>query len=100
MLDLGSGAGKLRYLAHRVGREGRIIGVDMNAEMLGLARKYYGEMAVKLGGDRVRFVKGRDPGLGLGSRSRRGVSPPVRCTHCPTYRISKAGKENSGTKIR
>ena len=66
VLDLGSGAGKLCYLmAHRVGREGRIIGVDMNAEMLGLARKYRGEMAAKLGGDRVRFVKARIQDLAL-----------------------------------
>ncbi|HQU17135.1 MAG: methyltransferase [Chromatiales bacterium 21-64-14] len=60
VLDLGSGAGKICYLAAQlVGTTGQVIGVDMNDDMLSLARKYQPEMAHKLGGDRVRFVKGR-----------------------------------------
>jgi ubiquinone/menaquinone biosynthesis C-methylase UbiE len=59
VLDLGSGAGKHCYMAaQRVGEEGRVIGIDMNDDMLALSRKYQPEMAEKLGGDRVRFVKG------------------------------------------
>jgi SAM-dependent methyltransferase len=59
VLDLGSGVGKHCYMAaQRVGEAGRVIGIDMNDDMLALARKYLPEMAGKLGGDRVRFVKG------------------------------------------
>jgi ubiquinone/menaquinone biosynthesis C-methylase UbiE len=60
VLDLGSGGGKICYMAAQlVGSEGRVIGVDMNDDMLELARKYQTEMATKLGSDRVKFVKGR-----------------------------------------
>jgi SAM-dependent methyltransferase len=60
VLDLGSGSGKICYIAAQlVGPGGRVIGVDMNDDMLALARKYQGEMAARLGEDRVRFVKGR-----------------------------------------
>ncbi|MDO9371105.1 MAG: methyltransferase domain-containing protein [Gammaproteobacteria bacterium] len=66
VLDLGSGGGKICYMAAQlVGSEGRVIGVDMNDDMLALARKYQPEMAAKLGGDRVRFVKGRIEELAL-----------------------------------
>src|SRR3989338_3051988 len=66
VLDLGSGGGKICYMAAQlVGPEGRVIGVDMNDDMLALARKYQAEMAAKLGGDRVKFVKGRIQDLAL-----------------------------------
>jgi len=39
--------------------------VDMNDDMLALARKYQPEMARKLGGDRVTFLKGRIQDLAL-----------------------------------
>ncbi|MBF0340933.1 MAG: methyltransferase domain-containing protein [Magnetococcales bacterium] len=66
VLDLGSGGGKIAYIAARlVGAAGRVIGVDMNDDMLALARKYQGEMAEKLGGDRVSFRKGRIQDLAL-----------------------------------
>ncbi|TAN52282.1 MAG: methyltransferase domain-containing protein [Methylococcaceae bacterium] len=66
VLDLGSGGGKVCYLAAQlVGPEGRVIGVDMNDDMLALARRYQAEMAEKLGGDRVRFVKGYIQDLAL-----------------------------------
>ncbi len=66
VLDLGSGSGKLCYLAAQlVGPKGRVIGVDMNEAMLALARKYQAEMAQKLGGDRVSFVKGLIQDLAL-----------------------------------
>jgi len=66
VLDLGSGSGKICYMAAQlVGAEGRVIGVDMNDDMLALARKYQPEMAEKLGGDRVRFLKGRIQDLAL-----------------------------------
>lgn len=66
VLDLGSGGGKVCYLAAQlVGPEGRVIGVDMNDDMLALARRYQADMAEKLGGDRVRFIKGYIQDLAL-----------------------------------
>ena len=52
-----------------LGNGGWVIGVDMNDDMLALARKYQPEMAQRLGSDRVRFVKGyiRDLALDLGA---------------------------------
>ena len=65
VLDLGSGAGKICYMAAQlVGDHGHVIGVDMNNDMLALARKYQPEMAEKLGGQRVRFVKGHIEEIG------------------------------------
>jgi arsenite methyltransferase len=66
VLDLGSGAGKLCYImAQKVGRQGKVIGVDFNPEMLKLARKYQTEMADKLGYSNVSFVKGKIQDLSL-----------------------------------
>ena len=66
VLDLGSGGGKICYMAAQLtGTGGRVIGVDMNDDMLALARKYQAEMADRLGGDRVRFVKGYIQDLAL-----------------------------------
>ena len=66
VLDLGSGSGKICYMAAQlVGEKGKVIGVDMNDEMLALARKYQPEMADKLGNDRLRFVKGQIQDLAL-----------------------------------
>src|SRR3989338_7176898 len=66
VLDLGSGGGKVCYMtAQLVGEHGQVIGVDMNDDMLALARKYQAEMAIKLGGERVRFVKGYIQDLAL-----------------------------------
>jgi arsenite methyltransferase len=59
VLDLGSGAGKICYIASQVvGPKGKVIGVDMTNDMLELAEKYHGEMAEKLGYDNVIFKKG------------------------------------------
>ena len=66
VVDLGSGAGKICYiLSQRVGAEGRVIGVDVNDDMLALARKYRGEMADKIGYDNVTFRKARIQDMGL-----------------------------------
>lgn len=59
VLDLGSGGGKICYMAAQlVGSQGKVLGVDMTDDMLALARKYQGEMADKLGNNRVAFHKG------------------------------------------
>lgn len=59
VLDLGSGAGKLCYIAAQlVGAEGRVIGVDCNREMLSLARKHASTVAERLGFGNVEFRYG------------------------------------------
>lgn len=66
VLNLGSGAGKICYiLSQKVGGDGRVIGIDINDEMLGLARRYQGELAGKIGHDNVEFRKGRIQDLAL-----------------------------------
>ncbi len=66
VLDLGSGGGKICYMAAQlVGEQGHVIGVDMTDEMLALARKYQPQMAAQLGGDRVSFHKGYIQDLAL-----------------------------------
>jgi ubiquinone/menaquinone biosynthesis C-methylase UbiE len=81
VLDLGSGSGKICYIAAQlVGDEGQVIGVDMNDNMLALARKYQPEMAEKIGSDRVRFVKGQiqDLALDLSAMNQHLAENPVR----------------------
>ncbi len=66
VLDLGSGAGKICYIAAQVvGAQGRVIGVDMNDDMLALARKYQKPIADRLGYSNVEFRKGRIQDLAL-----------------------------------
>ncbi len=66
VLDLGSGGGKICYMAAQlVGEKGLVIGVDMNDDMLDLANRYRPEMAEKLGSDRVKFHKGYIQDLAL-----------------------------------
>ena len=60
VLDLGSGAGKICYIAAQVvGAKGRVIGVDMTADMLGLANKYKGQIGDTLGYQNVEFRRGK-----------------------------------------
>jgi ubiquinone/menaquinone biosynthesis C-methylase UbiE len=66
VLDLGSGAGKACYLlAQIVGPMGRVIGVDMNDEMLGLARRHQAPFGRRLGYENVAFRKGKIQDLAL-----------------------------------
>lgn len=66
VLDLGSGGGKICYMAAQlVGSHGHVIGVDMNDDMLELARRHQDDMAARLGGNRVSFHKGRIQDLAL-----------------------------------
>ena len=60
VLDLGSGAGKICYIAAQVvGPSGTVIGIDMNDEMLALARRHQPDIARNLGFDNVRFRRGK-----------------------------------------
>ena len=46
VVDLGSGAGKVCWIAAQiVGSKGQVIGVDMNPEMLALARTHHDQIA-------------------------------------------------------
>ncbi len=66
VLDLGSGSGKHCYIASQVvGPHGRVIGVDMNPEMLALARKYKHEVGARIGWHNVVFRRGRIEDLAL-----------------------------------
>lgn len=66
VLDLGSGSGKICFIASQVvGRHGRVIGVDMNDEMLELARRSAPAVARRIGYANVTFGKGRIQDLAL-----------------------------------
>lgn len=60
VLDLGSGAGKICYIAAQVvGPQGRVIGVDMTLDMLALAEKYRKQIGEQLGFHNVEFRRGK-----------------------------------------
>ena len=60
VLDLGSGAGKICYIAAQIaGKNGKVIGVDFNEEMLALARRYQPEISRKLGYSNVTFHRAK-----------------------------------------
>jgi SAM-dependent methyltransferase len=60
VLDLGSGGGKICFIAAQIaGPKGRVIGVDMNPEMLALARHAAPLVADKVGFANVDFRRGR-----------------------------------------
>lgn len=66
VLDLGSGSGKICYIASQVvGPRGSVIGVDMNPDMLALARKYQPEIAERLGYNNIEFRRGKIQDLAL-----------------------------------
>jgi ubiquinone/menaquinone biosynthesis C-methylase UbiE len=66
VLDLGSGTGKICFIAAQVvGSKGRIIGVDMTDEMLEVARKNAPVVAERVGYANVEFRKGRIQDLAL-----------------------------------
>ncbi|MDQ3315053.1 MAG: methyltransferase domain-containing protein [Verrucomicrobiota bacterium] len=66
VLDLGSGTGKICFIAAQVvGEKGRVIGVDMTDEMLSVARRNAPIVAERLGFANVEFRKGRIQDLAL-----------------------------------
>ncbi|MEX0703630.1 MAG: methyltransferase domain-containing protein [Planctomycetales bacterium] len=66
VLDLGSGGGKICYIAAKVvGPRGRVIGIDANDEMLALARRHQDEVGRRLGYRNVEFRKGKIQDLQL-----------------------------------
>jgi ubiquinone/menaquinone biosynthesis C-methylase UbiE len=66
VLDLGSGAGKICFIASQVvGPAGRVIGVDMNDDMLALARRHQHQFGDAIGHHNIEFRKGRIQDLAL-----------------------------------
>src|SRR5262249_13533029 len=66
VLDLGSGAGKVCYIAAQIaGPAGKIIGIDFNTDMLTLARQHQPAIRAKLGYDNVVFHRARIQDLRL-----------------------------------
>ena len=66
VLDLGSGTGKICFIASQVvGPQGRIIGIDMTDDMLEVARRNAPVVADRIGHDNVEFRKGRIQDLSL-----------------------------------
>jgi arsenite methyltransferase len=66
VLDLGSGSGKICYIASQiVGPTGRVVGVDANEEMLELAEAHRREVGDRIGYHNVEFRKGRIQDLHL-----------------------------------
>ena len=66
VLDLGSGTGKICFIAAQVvGPEGKIIGVDMTPEMLAVARRNAPVVAERIGYSNVEFRRGRIQDLSL-----------------------------------
>lgn len=81
VLDLGSGGGKICFIASQlVGPQGRVIGVDLNDEMLALARRAAPVVAQRIGHANVEFRRGRIQDLALDIDRLDGwlASSPVR----------------------
>ncbi len=70
VLDLGSGGGKIAFIASQViGASGRVIGVDINDEMLALAESAKSAVADAIGYGNVEFRKGRIQDMRLDVRA-------------------------------
>lgn len=81
VLDLGSGGGKICYIAAQVaGPQGRVIGVDCNQEMLALARRHQAAFAERVGYANVEFRCGliQDLALDLDLLAAELAARPVR----------------------
>ncbi|MCG8606381.1 methyltransferase domain-containing protein [bacterium] len=66
VLDLGSGTGKICYIISQiVGPKGKVLGVDLNHEMLGLARKHQSKISERIGYNNVQFHRGKIQELSL-----------------------------------
>lgn len=97
VLDLGSGGGKICYIASQiVGSGGRVIGIDFNPEMLALARKYQTEAARRIGWSNVSFRRGRiqDLRTDLEEFEKRLAENPVRSL--ADFEAAEAARRQAG----
>jgi arsenite methyltransferase len=84
VLDLGSGTGKVCFVAAQiVGPDGSVLGVDLNEDMLAVARTARPEVARRLGYGNVTFARARieDLALDVDFLDRHLARHPVRCYH-------------------
>lgn len=66
VLDLGAGGGKLCFIISQlVGETGRVIGVDVNQDMLQLSRKHQAAVGEKIGYSNIEFLCGRIQDLAI-----------------------------------
>ena len=66
VLDLGCGGGKICFIASQlVGPKGRAIGIDINEDMLALARSAAPQVAERIGFSNVELRRGRIQDLAL-----------------------------------
>ncbi len=66
VLDLGCGGGKICFIASQlVGPKGRVIGIDINEDMLALARSAAPQVAERIGFSNVELRRGRIQDLAL-----------------------------------
>ncbi|MCH2181958.1 MAG: methyltransferase domain-containing protein [Mariniblastus sp.] len=66
VVDLGSGGGKLCFIISQlVGKSGKVIGVDVNRDMLDLARQHEPTVAEKIGYRNIEFRCGRIQDLAI-----------------------------------
>lgn len=80
VLDLGSGTGKICFIASQVvGESGCVIGVDMTDDMLEVANRNAPIVAENIGHSNVEFVKGRiqDLKLDLNAFNQRIAENPI-----------------------
>ncbi len=95
VLDLGSGAGKVCFIASQVvGPAGKVIGIDINDDMLSVARRNLPAFAGHIGYANVSFFKGKiqDLRLDLEALDRWLGSNPVRC--CDHLEMLERHKED------
>jgi SAM-dependent methyltransferase len=81
VLDLGSGGGKIAFIASQlVGPRGRVIGIDVNDEMLALARRAAPAVAGRVGFSNVEFRRGHieDLAVDLDALDRWLAANPVK----------------------
>jgi arsenite methyltransferase len=97
VLDLGCGGGKICFIASQVvGPTGRVIGVDLNDDMLALARGAAPAVAQRIGYGNVEFRKGRIQDLGLDLEALGGWL----ATHPVTDVESLTGLETEQQRLR
>ncbi|MCC3860152.1 methyltransferase domain-containing protein [Pseudemcibacter aquimaris] len=97
VLDLGSGGGKICFIASQVvGEKGRVIGVDMTDDMLDLARRNAPIVAEKIGYSNVEFRKGQIQDL----KTDMGLVDEYLNDHPVTDSASYAALQNKMAEIR
>ena len=101
VLDLGSGAGKICFIAAQIaGAGGKVIGVDFNDEMLGLAEQHREAIGEEIGFQNVEFRKGRIQDLRTRWPGSRATWPRTRSPASPTSRSSRPSARACGSTSR